>query len=219
MPQKMVRTRSLLFSASAVLLAAGCAAKYGTTVPAMPISMDQAQAQANVRQAGINVSRQFVGTWENAKGTMKNSLAQCAMASRQDQSACWQKLQSQANAFSTEFAGMTVQGLSPEQMRSFGMARQAAVQFFQLSSQYAQACGISIARCVHDDRLRYRMNAERKAVDGYLLNARIIPGNTGQAMQYAGRSVDQNLEAMRNPAMTPPADNQPLLQNDSGANP
>lgn len=197
-------------------LLSGCAAKYGTQAPAMPISMNQAQAQANIKQAGVNVSRQFVTQWEAAKSDMKNSLEQCSLAAGSGygtQSHCWDQMQNQAANYAGEFAGMTVSGLTAAQMQSFGLAKQAAVNFFHLSGQYAQECSISAERCLHNQDLRMQMNSERKAVDNYLMHA--TTGNQS-GLQYENQAVDGSLESMRTPDMVPPAANQPQI--DSSGN-
>ncbi|MCE5360979.1 hypothetical protein [Candidatus Igneacidithiobacillus taiwanensis] len=198
-------------------LLAGCSAKYNTQVPAMPISMQQAQAQAGVKQAGINVSRQFVTAWEAAKGNMKNSLEQCSLSAGSgygSQQSCWRQMQNQAASYAGQFAGMTVGGLTPAQEQSFALAKQAAVNFFHLSSSYASDCSISTQRCLHNDDLRMRMNTERKAVDNYLMHATVVP-SAGSSLQYENNSVNNNLEQLQNPNMVPPAANRPAI-NGSG---
>ncbi|AEK58498.1 MULTISPECIES: hypothetical protein [Acidithiobacillus] len=205
--------RAGMLIALTVGLLAGCSAKYGTQVPSMPISMGQAQAQANISQAGINVSRQFVTAWEAAKSNMKNSLEQCSLAAGSgygSQQHCWQRMQTQATNYADQFAGMTVGGLTPAQERSFSLAQQAAVNFFHLSGSYASDCSISTQSCLHNNDLRMRMNAERKAVDDYLMHASVVPSQ-GNSLRYENNAVNDNLEQLQNPNMVPPAANRPAI--------
>ncbi len=194
---------------------AGCSSKYGTVVPPMPISMNNAQAQANIKQAGINVTRQFVGDWESAKSTMRNDLEQCslsAMSGYSSQQACWQNLQNQSLSYANQFAGMTVSGLTPEQTNSFSLAKDAAVNFFHFSARYATACAVSNQNCLRQNALRMKMDSERKSVDSYLMGTKIVPSSAGGALGYENQAVNNNLESLRNPTMVPPSANQPSIQ-------
>ncbi|MCE5388659.1 MAG: hypothetical protein K0041_08795 [Acidithiobacillus sp.] len=198
-----------------VMELAGCSNKYGTVAPPLPISLDQAQAQANIKQAGINVSRQFVSDWEAAKGTMKNDLEQCSLSASSgygSHQACWQHLQEQSLNYANQFAGMTVSGLTPEQSSRFTLARDAAVNFFHFSARYATACAVSTQNCLRQSALRMKMDSERKSVDSYLMGTRIVPSSASGALGYENQAVNNNLEALRNPTMVPPADNQPAIQ-------
>lgn len=199
---------SLVFAAAAL---AGCAAKYGTQAPAMPVSLQQAQAQAQIKQAGVNVSRQFIGRWEAAKSTMKNSLEQCSLSAGSgygSQRACWAQLNNQASSYAAEFAGMSVSGLTAAQLQSFSLAKQAAVNFFHLSSQYATDCSVSTESCLRNQDLRMQMNSERKAVDDYLMHASIA----SNGLAYENGAVNNNLESLQTPVSVPPTAQQPRIQ-------
>lgn len=194
---------------------AGCANTDGTVAPPMPIAMNQAQAQANMKQAGINVSRQFVGQWESAKGTMKNELEQCSLSASSgygSQRVCWQNLQKQSLSYANQFAGMSVSGLTSDQMNSFALAKSAAVNFFHFTARYATACSVSTQNCLRQNALRMKMGSERKSVDRYLMGAKIVPSSTVGAIQYENQSVNNNLETMRSPDMVPPSANEPAIQ-------
>ncbi|MBU2767128.1 hypothetical protein HAP94_13185 [Acidithiobacillus ferrivorans] len=194
---------------------AGCANQGGTVALPMPIAMNQAQAQANMRQAGINVSRQFVGQWESAKGTMKNELEQCSLSASSgygSQRVCWRNLQQQSLSYANQFAGMSISGLTSGQMHSFSLAKSAAVNFFHFTERYATACSVSTQNCMRQNALRMKMGSERKSVDRYLMGAKIVPSSTAGAIQYENQSVNNNLETMRNPNMVPPSANEPTIQ-------
>jgi hypothetical protein len=194
---------------------AGCANTDGTVAPPMPIAMNQAQAQANMKQAGINVSRQFIGQWESAKGAMKNELEQCSLSASSgygSQQVCWQNLQNQALSYATRFADMSVSGLSSGQMKSFALAKSAAVNFFHFTAHYATACSVGIESCMRQNALRMKMDSERKSVDHYLMGAKVVPSSTDSAIQYENHSVNDNLETMRNPDMVPPSAKEPAIQ-------
>jgi|GEM_PF-2720983 hypothetical protein len=214
------QSRTIFWVSSALTLAAlsGCANTGGTVAPPMPIAMNQAQAQANVKQAGINVSRQFVGQWEAAKGTMKNDLEQCSLSASSgygSQRACWENLQNQSQAYANQFAGMSVSGLSAQQLNSFELAKTSAVNFFHFTARYATACSVSMQNCMRQNALRMKMDSERKSVDDYLLGTRVASSSTGGAVQYENNSVNNSLETMRTPDMVPPAANQPQIQSGS----
>lgn len=213
-------SRTIFWSSSALALVAlgGCANTGGTVAPPMPIAMNQAQEQANVKQAGINVSRQFVGQWAAAKGTMKNDLEQCSLSASSgygSQRACWENLQNQSQAYANQFAGMSVSGLTAQQVNSFELAKASAVNFFHFTARYATACSVSMQNCMRQNALRMKMDSERKSVDDYLMGTRVASGNTGGAIQYEDNNVNNNLETMRTPDMVPPTANQPEIQGGS----
>ncbi|PKY09485.1 hypothetical protein B1757_14700 [Acidithiobacillus marinus] len=212
--------QKIFWAASALALAAlsGCANTSGTVAPPMPLAMNQAQAQANVKQAGINVSRQFVGQWTAAKSTMKNDLEQCSLSASSgygSQRACWENLQNQSQAYARQFAGMSVSGLTAQQLNSFELAKASAVNFFHFTARYATACSVSMQNCMRQNALRMKMDSERKSVDDYLMGTRVAPSSEGGAIQYENNSVNNNLETMRTPDMVPPAANQPKIQGGS----
>lgn len=202
-------------SALATMTLAGCANTNGTDAPPLPIAMNQAQAQAGIKQAGINVSRQFVGQWEAAKGTMKNDLEQCSLSASSgygSQRTCWNGLQNQSLAYANQFAGMSVSGLTAEQLSSFNLAKSAAVNFFHFTARYATACSVSMQNCMRQSALRTKMDSERKSVDNYLMGAKVVPSTAAGAIQYENQSVNNSLETMRTPDVVPPAANQPTIQ-------
>ncbi len=215
MSQPSMITLSLrLAGVLAVLSIAACATTHGTVAPPLPIALNQAQAQAYVKQAGINVTRQFVGQWEAAKANMKDGVEQCAIGAGTQQGrmrSCWDQLENEANQYAGEFSGMTVSGLTPPQMDSFNRAKSSSVAFFNLTARYAATCSRGTRACLKQGTLRMEMNSQRKAVDNYLMNARVVP-SAGSGMNYEQQSVNQNLESLRNPAMVPPSANVPKVQ-------
>jgi len=75
-------TKSLVGMGVAATLLAGCATDQGTVAPPLPIPLASAQGYAQQKQQGINVTRQFVGLWANAKHSMQANFANCLAVSK-----------------------------------------------------------------------------------------------------------------------------------------
>ncbi len=195
-------------------LLAGCAVNQGTIAPPMPIPMVAAQSYAQQRQQGINVTRQFVGLWENAKHHMKNSFTNCIEISNANGGsprACWQGLNQQAIGYANQFSGLYADGLQGAQHQHFSMARQSAVTYFQLLETYSKQCIHDLNACMSpNDPTKSAMAAAKKRVDD-LLAGTITTGSAGAIFENG--QVNDNLAGLSNsPTAVAPSAQVPSLQ-------
>lgn len=195
-------------------LLAGCAANQGTIAPPMPIPMAAAQSYAQQKQQGINVTRQFVGLWENAKHHMQNSFTNCIEISNANggsPTACWQGLHQQATGYANKFSGLYTDGLQGAQQQHFAMARQSAVTYFQLLETYSKQCIHDLNACMSpNDPTKSAITAAKKRVDG-LLEGTITSGSAGAIFENG--QVNDNLSGLSNsPAAVAPSAQVPALQ-------
>lgn len=203
-----------LLTASTMLLA-GCAANEATMAPPMPISMAAAQGYAQQRQQGINVTRQFVDRWEDAKHHMQDSFENCLAISNANgggTGACWEQMDHQATGYANNFSGLYATGLQGSQQQHFAMARQSAVTYFQLLESYAKQCIRNIRECLSSSNATKVSIADAKKRVDELLSSTVVSGSMG-GQQYESNRVDNNLSGLSSsPSAIAPAAQTPALQ-------
>ncbi|MBE7563097.1 hypothetical protein H7F10_09070 [Acidithiobacillus sp. HP-6] len=210
------QTKSLVGMGVAATLLAGCATNQGTVAPPLPIPLASAQGYAQQKQQGINVTRQFVGLWANAKHSMQANFANCLAVSNANNSspdACWRQLKSQATGYANQFSGLYASGLQPDQQQHFAMARQSAVTYFQLLETYSKQCIDDLSGCMRkQDPTKIAIKDAKDRVN-QLLSGTVTSGSIGAGVNFESSQVNNGLSGLSNsPAAVAPSAQVPALQ-------
>ena len=216
MRKALLSRNAALASCMTAALLSGCAANQGTVAPPMPIPMASAQGYAQQKQQGVNVTRQFVGLWENAKHNMQDSFSNCLAVSNANNSspnACWRQLRSQATGYENQFSGLYANGLEPVQQQHFAQARQSAVTYFQLLESYSKQCIDNLNDCMQkQDPTKIAIKDAKDRVND-LLSGTVTAGSVGAGTGFESNQVNSGLSGLQNsPSAVAPSAQEPALQ-------